>query len=76
MKTQESEIIAGLKNAVCTLTSLLKDKEDSYADLQNNYEKLNTVLLEKLTLPQENQRPERDVPKRLDQRPLRENLLT
>ena len=33
MKAQENDVVVGLKNAVCTLTSLLKDKEQAYLDL-------------------------------------------
>lgn len=48
MKAQESDIIVGLKNAVCTLTSLLKDKEQAYIDLHENYDRLVHTLQDKL----------------------------
>jgi hypothetical protein len=40
IKEQESELMLGLKNTICSLTSLLKDKEASYSELQENYYKL------------------------------------
>jgi hypothetical protein len=40
MKEQETDIMLGLKNTICSLTGLLSDKETAYTQLQNNYSKL------------------------------------
>lgn len=40
MKEQETEIMLGLKNTICSLTNLLGDKEQAYNQLQEAYSRL------------------------------------
>ena len=76
MKAQENDIIVGLKNAVCALTNLLKDKEQAYGELHENYERLASALQEKLNTERDvYQRPEKDYARK-EQRPSRESVLT
>jgi hypothetical protein len=40
MKEQETDIMLGLKNTICSLTNLLSDKEQAYSQLQEAYARL------------------------------------
>lgn len=80
MKEQETDIMLGLKNAVCSLTALLSDKESAYIQLQQDYARLVDKLeSRKVVVPtndKENWQQHQPRSSKLEKKESRENLLT